>query len=140
MIHIDEHFVYLIAHAGEANGNPRGPIKVGFSKYPDKRLLALQTGNPRRLEIVFMFRTPSRDLALYSERVFHEVCAKDRLAGEWFDQSPVAALVTLIKCFFASVTDDIPDSENASTMLEWCGLDKALSTFGNLIKREEVPQ
>lgn len=44
MTELDVNYVYLIAHG--QNGTFCGPVKVGFSKYPDKRLSSLQTGNP----------------------------------------------------------------------------------------------
>jgi hypothetical protein len=48
---IRDGFVYLVF---EANIDPKGPFnyKIGQSEDPEKRLPALQTGNPRKLRLL----------------------------------------------------------------------------------------
>lgn len=87
-----DYYIYIIAHR-DAEERHVGPVKVGISKTPDKRLLSLQTGNPRRLAMFFRFATPEQEIAAYMERAFHEINRDHRLEGEWFDLSPKTALL-----------------------------------------------
>lgn len=57
-------------------------VKVGFSRNPRERLKALQTGCPDELTIRECYPAPRR-----IERAAHELFAKDRRAGEWFEAS-----------------------------------------------------
>jgi hypothetical protein len=72
-----ESFVYVIAAGAE------GPVKVGFSADPDRRLRQLQTGHPERLEI---FHRQGFDAALapLMEKLVHKLMAPKRRQGEWF--------------------------------------------------------
>jgi hypothetical protein len=70
--------VYFI---GEENG---GPVKVGFTSAPvEMRLCELQTGNPRRLEVISSFEGNAWD-----ENAVHVALAGDRMCGEWFRRTP----------------------------------------------------
>lgn len=66
-------FVYVI----RAEDDP--PIKVGIARDVPRRLAGLQTGNPRQLELLFVF--PG---TVELERSLHKSLAPDRLTGEWF--------------------------------------------------------
>jgi hypothetical protein len=71
-----EGFVYCIRERG-------GHLKVGkTTKTPEKRLRALQTSNPKILELCFAIRHKQ-----YSsiETQIHEALKKYRVAGEWFN-------------------------------------------------------
>jgi hypothetical protein len=72
-----ESFVYVIA------AGPQGPVKVGFSADPDRRLRQLQTGHPERLEI---FHRQGFDAARapLMEKLVHKLMAPKRCQGEWF--------------------------------------------------------
>jgi len=54
-------------------------IKIGYSKHPERRLVALQTGNPGELELVHQVSGTKRDEAIYHAEFEHL-----RLHGEWF--------------------------------------------------------
>lgn len=136
MTFLDVNYVYLIAHGGPERFT--GPVKVGMSRYPDKRLASLQTGNPHSLSFVFKFKAPSRDLAMFAEKVFHDVARERRLSGEWFDMSPEFALNTLVKTFMAMVAQDIQDPETINVMLEFSGVWEAANLWQKMQEAADV--
>lgn len=69
-------FVYFI-------GGDEGPIKIGSTIRPKKRLATIQTGSFRQLRYLAIGEArPSL------ERDLHKRLAKWRLEGEWFERSP----------------------------------------------------
>jgi len=60
---------------------PGGPIKIGQSVYPPKRLAALQTGSPQVLRILATVRVGQNSNL---ENELHQKFAHLRMAGEWF--------------------------------------------------------
>lgn len=71
-------FVYFI-QAGQ-----RGPIKIGKANDVEKRLAALQVGNPVRLEIIGVIEC---ERAHRKEAELHRKFSGSRLDGEWFQRS-----------------------------------------------------
>jgi hypothetical protein len=71
-------FIYFI-QSGED-----GPIKIGFSNQPDRRLPELQTGNPRAL-------IPG-DTSV--ERQLHTRFEPARIRGEWFGREYLPVIIT----------------------------------------------
>lgn len=78
-------FVYFI-QAGS------GPIKIGSSLDPARRLNDLQTAHYEKLALLATVRVPSLSIMLV-EGWLHEVFSGSRLQGEWF--SPTESLVSL---------------------------------------------
>lgn len=72
-----ETFIYVIA------GDPAGPVKIGFSNDPHKRLRQLQTGYPGRLTLHYTEAFPEPRARLM-ERIIHKTIAPRRVKGEWF--------------------------------------------------------
>lgn len=71
-------FVYVIAE-------PDGEYaKVGVTQSPLVRLCTLQTGNPRRLSLIYQEELPTRDMAYQAEYRAHGAMLRWRLEGEWF--------------------------------------------------------
>src|SRR5438067_407003 len=66
-----------------------GPIKIGLSRRPVKRLKSLQIGRHDELQIVAQAQGTLAD-----ERGLHSKFAKYRLQGEWFE--PCEELMALI--------------------------------------------
>lgn len=56
-----------------------GMVKIGYSKNPDKRVKALQTGSPESVEIVF-----SIPGTMAQEKRLHRLLGSDRHRNEWF--------------------------------------------------------
>lgn len=80
--------IYLANQVGTSN------YKIGFSKNPQKRLKALQTGNSEKVVLIETwegFRSDERDVHSLLELDEHR-----RKVGEWFNlcQSEVQALKT----------------------------------------------
>jgi hypothetical protein len=75
-------FIYFI-QSGE-----HGPIKIGLSNKPDRRVPQLQTGNP---DALFLRHVIPGDLAV--EKKLHERFRPARIRGEWFGREylPVIA-------------------------------------------------
>jgi hypothetical protein len=76
-------FIYFV-QSGE-----NGPIKIGFSNRPDRRLPELQTGNPR--ELVLRHVIPG-DTSV--ERQLHTRFEPARIRGEWFGREYLPVIVT----------------------------------------------
>lgn len=77
-------FVYFLA---PVNG---GPIKIGFSAKPKRRLYNHMTWSPVPLELLADYPAFK-----YDETMLHEVFAKCRLHSEWF--RPTAELLALVE-------------------------------------------
>lgn len=60
-----------------------GPIKIGCSKLPEKRIRQIEIWSPQLLEIVVVVPGDHRE-----ESVLHQMFGDDRLHGEWFNTSP----------------------------------------------------
>jgi hypothetical protein len=75
-----ETFVYVIAARVE------GPVKIGFSNNPQKRLRQLQTGHPERLHLHHTQGFPAKRVKVM-EKIIHHTISYLRQTGEWFDLS-----------------------------------------------------
>ena len=60
-------------------------IKVGICSNLSRRLLSLQTGNPRPIEVVKTYRLLN---AQRVEKVIHRTLIVERVKGEWFRWKP----------------------------------------------------
>lgn len=65
-------------------------IKIGYSRSVERRLAQLQTAHGSKLKLMAVVPDGTRQL----ESDLHRVCAKWRMAGEWF--RPVPKLLNLI--------------------------------------------
>lgn len=79
-----EGFVYFI------QAEQGGPVKIGWSQEPEKRLLGIQTGHPYKLVIRRVIKAHR-----LLEGQLHARFVDQRLNGEWFE--PVDALLEIIK-------------------------------------------
>ncbi len=78
-------FVYFI---GPIIG---GPVKIGFSRNPGRRMLRLSEGAPFPLQL--LCAAPG---TIYDEKRVHAEFAASRAHGEWFHRTP--ELIDLISC------------------------------------------
>lgn len=78
-------FIYVIAP------RPEGPVKIGLSKTPDKRLRQLQTGHPERLYLYHTMEVETPKVALL-EKIIHKTVSYKKTVGEWFDLSVTDAI------------------------------------------------
>jgi hypothetical protein len=71
-------YLYVIA-ASES-----GPVKIGYSAVPEKRVRQLQTGHPQPLALFYQQGTDLASAKLI-ERLVHRTIGYLRSHGEWFD-------------------------------------------------------
>jgi hypothetical protein len=71
-----ERWIYFIQRGED------GPIKIGISNNPFKRLETFQTASDEKLHIRGVFRGTTADEAL-----LHQKFAAQRLRGEWFENT-----------------------------------------------------
>uniref|UniRef100_A0A6H1ZYZ5 Bacteriophage T5 Orf172 DNA-binding domain-containing protein n=1 Tax=viral metagenome TaxID=1070528 RepID=A0A6H1ZYZ5_9ZZZZ len=69
----------------------RGPVKIGISKEPEERIKVLQTGNPKKLRLIWTINPKSKNV----ENTLHRVFLDERLEGEWFLPSEMLARLIL---------------------------------------------
>lgn len=72
----DNRQVYFVAWDG-------GPIKIGVADCQDRRMIQLQNGCPYELKILAVCKG-----GRVKERSYHQLFAKYRLRGEWFERCP----------------------------------------------------
>jgi predicted GIY-YIG superfamily endonuclease len=65
-----------------------GPVKIGVSGNPERRMADLQTAHYDRLHMVAIIECASRADAQQLEMAFHRWYASKRLMSEWFDVTP----------------------------------------------------
>jgi predicted GIY-YIG superfamily endonuclease len=70
-------YIYIIA------SNANGPVKIGRSADPQKRLKQLQTGHALPLTIHYQQEISGDEVNLM-ERAVHKMIRHKRLKGEWF--------------------------------------------------------
>jgi len=80
-------FLYCIA-------DNNGSVKFGFSKDPNRRVRALQTGSADELVLLESIGVPEDSVREY-ERLLHSEFAHLRCRGEWFTISPEDAVAYL---------------------------------------------
>lgn len=76
-------FIYFIQESGD------GPVKIGFSRRPERRPHELQTGNPR--ELVLRHVVPG-DRAMESQ--LHRRFEPARIRGEWFGREYLPVIMS----------------------------------------------
>jgi hypothetical protein len=81
-----ESYIYVIA------ASPEGPVKIGHSRQPEKRLKQLQTGHSEKL-ILFHKEPILLESARNAEQDIHAQIGYRRKVGEWFTVSVEAAVL-----------------------------------------------
>lgn len=81
-----ESYIYVIAVLED------GPVKIGFSKSPDKRLRQLQTGQADVLRL-FHSEPIELDKVHLMEQVVHRENRHRKIKGEWFNMSVEDAIL-----------------------------------------------
>lgn len=82
-------FLYIIASSSE------GPVKLGFSADPQKRLKQLQTGSALVLSLHHVEEVDSARVKI-AERALHKLLGHKRLKGEWFNLSVEEAVFEVV--------------------------------------------
>ena len=85
-----DNFIYCLREQA-LRENERVYFKIGHANDLDRRKSCMQTANPRLLRFVFVLGPfLDRDEAEDVESQAHQVLAKHRVRGEWFDTNPLA--------------------------------------------------
>lgn len=95
---LDWTYVYVVSALHEERFVK--PCKIGISKNFKSRVASIATSSPTPVQCVMAIPLPKRSLAEVIEKAAHEIFAKYRLNGEWFDLCPYQAgigICTLIK-------------------------------------------
>lgn len=82
-------FLYIIS-ASEA-----GPVKLGFSNDPSKRVKQLQTGSAQPLTLYHAEEVEDARVKI-AEKALHRLLGHCRLKGEWFTMSVEDAIAEVI--------------------------------------------
>lgn len=82
------------------------PVKIGFSKHPEKRLKQLQTSCSQPL-VLFHKEELKADAIRQYERVIHRELGYLKMKGEWFNLNPkdAALQVKHLRIFFEGNED-----------------------------------
>ena len=91
-------FIYVIGYDEE------GPVKIGISTKPERRLKQLQTGQDKVLRLHHTESTSS-GFPKFLEQFVHSQVNHRRLKGEWFDLS-VADAIAEVKFAIMTWEDD----------------------------------
>jgi len=83
-----DHFIYVIA------AHDQGPVKLGISAKPERRINELQTGHANRLHIYHTEPVPIEKARLF-ERLLHKSLNHLRTHGEWFDLTTEQAIADI---------------------------------------------
>ena len=103
-------FMYAIA------SRETGPVKMGISADPDRRLRDLQTGHPEPLTVYYREPVAVDRVRLY-ERLLHRDNAHTRRHGEWFNLSVEQATAYII---FTPIEYDLVPTETLRRQLTHC--------------------
>ena len=90
-------FVYVFGR--DYDGLIGGPVKIGISHDPEKRLRGFQTASAYRLTKICHVYAHDRMMARAVEATIHEDLAPHRMAGEWFDVDPLQAMRSLLTSY-----------------------------------------
>jgi predicted GIY-YIG superfamily endonuclease len=79
------------------NKDSKIKVKIGVTSNIERRIKALQTGNPNKIELLFVeYRTnPTK-----AERYLHKCFAKKRQEGEWFEDLTLNEIRSRLMLFF----------------------------------------
>jgi hypothetical protein len=80
-----------------------GPLKIGIGRDPSRRLRELQTGNPKRLRVLYARTSLSN--AASAESLTHQRLRALRILGEWFDVSLPEAISAIEAVADSTITE-----------------------------------
>lgn len=113
---------YLYVMASIENDVPVAPCKIGVTTNTVSRLSGVQTGNPKKLELISIIPIPTKALAHAIEQEMHAHFDEFRLHGEWFSVGPVDAAIGLCTVAHDAFMAIIPDQKQAYDALENLGI------------------
>ena len=104
-----------------------GPIKIGQSDSPTLRMSQLQTANPAKLRMLWIYEGSG-----YTEVEIHDLFKSDRIRGEWF--KPSEDLISFIKTTLMNdYTVNLVDGDVVSIFHFFDGRVGISTSHGNII-------
>jgi hypothetical protein len=104
---VPEQYLYVIA------AHPEGPVKLGMSANPEKRLRQLQTGHAEPLSLFHVEPIEAARCRLF-ERLLHRDIGCHRKQGEWFALTTEAAI---LQVKFTVIQYDLKDDRELKRKL-----------------------
>ena len=95
-----KYYVYVITEINSSMKRGSWHYKIGVAHNVERRRQALQTGNPRELEITHVWGMFSRKQADEIERKLHTMLVDSGARGEWFKGKSYGYLKKLVKEIF----------------------------------------
>jgi len=117
---MDIHYVYVISAV--ENDVPVAPCKIGITSKLSSRLASIQTGSPKKLEIISAIPIPTRDIVQAIEKMLHWHFEDFRLHGEWFNLCPVDAAIGACTIAHEAFLYLVPDEKKVLDALENLGI------------------
>jgi hypothetical protein len=96
-------WLYVISNAA----NPDGPVKIGLSNAPERRLSQFQCASPVLLKIRHAAEVPATDV-LRLEQAVHRQLGRYRIRGEWFDLTVADAILEVTMAIITHANDEPP--------------------------------
>lgn len=94
-----------------------GTYKVGFSKNPERRIKALQTGCANKLKLIYT--EPIEVAKTYIiEKIIHKNLANYKIMGEWY-KTDISTIITEIKYAKIRYDNDGTDLEYHHKVLKY---------------------
>ena len=105
--------------------NSNGPVKIGVSVNPERRLLSMQTINPDPLHIM---KVVNGSYAM--EALLHEKFSDARINGEWFE--PTEALLAYIENLRNEKPEGVKVKYKTKIEYKYKGIKGVSPWFGNI--------
>jgi hypothetical protein len=96
-------WLYVISNAA----NPDGPVKIGLSNAPERRLSQFQCSSPVLLKIWHAAEVPAT-CVLRLEQAVHRQCSHRRVLNEWFDLTVADAILEVTMAIITHANDEPP--------------------------------
>ncbi len=91
---MNKHYVYMIEERGSVTDLA---VKIGVSADINRRILDMQTGNPRILKLALKFGPFSECEAFAMEAKMHHCFERFHVRGEWYDAEILTLMCLLEK-------------------------------------------
>jgi hypothetical protein len=85
---MDQTYLYVVGW------DIKGPVKIGFTKNPTKRLKQLQTAQPHKLQTFFLKSVESKKAKIL-EGIVHTLNKHNKINGEWFNLTAEQAIADI---------------------------------------------
>ncbi len=124
-------YVYLI----QAGNKKIDPVKVGFSKDPERRVKDLQTGNPKPLRLLMKIKCNDDKHARKLEKTLHEMLGNQNIHLEWFKLKKTHVMKMLTA--FAN-NDEFDQVQHVDELLQYSTVKKPPKNQNTHVRQMEL--